>query len=295
MSDAQNPNSDRHIKRNPHPDFKKVEASRPDWDDDAAAFHWTKTRAPEWKPGDGATDGGASLQKNHVEIDPYAPGRPATDNYKLLISAIVPRFIGYLSTVSADGKSSNLAPFSYTTVVCHDPPIFVVGFASSEAAPKDTHRNLRDTGECTLNVISQHFQEAANATAINAPFEVSEWAVAGLHPTPSATVKPARVAEAVFSVECTVLEWREWESRTTPGKKTGSTVFLEGRRFWARGDAINEDRTLLDPAVLRPISRLGGITYGTTSLAFEIPRPDWETEKKKGTLDGLQKAKVDGQ
>lgn len=45
--------------------------------------------------------------------------RPSVSNYKLLISAITPRFIGFVSTRSKDGTSTNLAPFSYTTVVNH--------------------------------------------------------------------------------------------------------------------------------------------------------------------------------
>jgi hypothetical protein len=91
------------IQRNPHPDFKKVEGMRPDWQSERN-WEWTKTKEPSWKPGHGANDGGESLKKKHVEIDPYAEGRPAAFNYKLLISAIVPRFIGFVSTISADGK-----------------------------------------------------------------------------------------------------------------------------------------------------------------------------------------------
>jgi len=30
--------------------------------------------------------------------------------------------------------------------------------------------------------------------------------------------------------------------------------------------------------ILRPISRLGGITYGRTTQAIEIPRPDFERD-----------------
>lgn len=53
------------VKRNPHPDFKKVEASRPKWDEERK-WTYTQTRRPEWKLGDGANDGGESLKKNHV-------------------------------------------------------------------------------------------------------------------------------------------------------------------------------------------------------------------------------------
>ena len=90
------------VQRNPHPDFNKVEASRPDWAQ-KSEWHFTKTKQPGWKLGQGANDGGASLQKKHVEIDPYEEGRPAVFNYKLLISGIIPRPIGFVSTRSEDG------------------------------------------------------------------------------------------------------------------------------------------------------------------------------------------------
>ena len=94
---------EKEVKRNPHPDFGQVEGSRPDWSGDNV-FHFTKTKQPGWKLGQGANDGGESLKKNHIEIDPYEEGRPAVFNYKLLISGIIPRPIGFLSTRSGDGS-----------------------------------------------------------------------------------------------------------------------------------------------------------------------------------------------
>ena len=91
------------IKRNPHPDFKGVEASRPDWASERSGWTFTKIVNPDWKFGDGGNDGGASLDKKHVEIHPYADGRPSGYNYKLMISAVVPRPIGFLSTQGKDG------------------------------------------------------------------------------------------------------------------------------------------------------------------------------------------------
>lgn len=105
--------AEKEVKRNPHADFSAVQASRPDFDR-SKTWQYTKVPNPNWKLGDGANDGGECLKKKHVEIDPYAEGRPAVFNYKLMISAIVPRPIGFVSTLSKDGKSSNLAPFSYT-------------------------------------------------------------------------------------------------------------------------------------------------------------------------------------
>lgn len=41
--------------------------------------------------------------------------------------------------------------------------------------------------------------------------------------------------------------------------------------------------------VLRPVSRLGGITYGRTTEAFELPRPDFA--KDVGGEEGYEKLK----
>ena len=83
----------------------------------------------------------------------------------------------------------------------------------------------------------------------------------------------------------------EFESRATPGKKTGVLAVIEGVKFWVREDAINEDRNIIDPGVLRPISRLGGIMYGRTVEGCELLRPDFEKKKEEGETDGLVKPK----
>lgn len=245
------------IKRNPHPDFKGVEASRPPFARDTG-FAFTQTPQPTWKAGDGANDLPTGGDAKHITIDPHAQDRSPVNNYKLLISAIVPRPIAFVSTRSKDGTTTNLAPFSYFQLINHDPPLFIIGFASSlEASEKHKHSlyNLKETGECTINIISEHFLEAANSTSVNAPYGTSEWAISGLTPGYDCEqVKPARVKEAIFSIEGKLESVREFESRSRPGKMGGTMAVVEGVRFWAREDAINEDRNLIDPAVCNSLS-----------------------------------------
>lgn len=256
------------------PEFDQLQASRPDFRQDAEVT-FTKPPNPTWKEGDGANDGGESLKKDHVEIDPYAEGRPVASNYKFLISGMVPRPIALISTKSADEKTTNLAPFSYSQVINHDPPLFIVGFVGSLDKAKDTLKNLNETKECVINIISEHFVEAANATAINAPYGVSEWETSGLTQAPTTVVKPARVKESVLAIEAKLVDFKEFESRSTPGKKSSVLAIVEGVRFWAREDAIDKDHSMVDLKVLKPISRLGGISYGRTTDAMEIPRPQF--------------------
>jgi flavin reductase (DIM6/NTAB) family NADH-FMN oxidoreductase RutF len=239
------------VKRNPHPDFKAVEASRPPFDT-SSKWHYTQTPSPSWKPGDGANTK-PKQQHNHREIDPHAEGRPVVHNYKLLISGIVPRPVGFVSTISEDGKSTNLAPFSFFNMISHDPPLFVLGFSGGYNRAKDTLVNLLATKECVLNIISEDFIEAANFTSINTPEGVSEWPFSGLTEAPTSVVKPKRVQESIFSIEAKLVETREWESRVTPGKTTGVLGIVEGVRFWVREDAVNEEGTMIDPAVSRAL------------------------------------------
>jgi flavin reductase (DIM6/NTAB) family NADH-FMN oxidoreductase RutF len=256
--------------------FKDLEATRQDFDS-STKFGISKTVSPDWKWGDGANDRDSGLEKKHIEVDPSDPGRSAMSNYKLLISGIIPRPIGFLSTQNEDGTSQNLAPFSYTQVVNHDPPIFVVGFAGS--SDKDTLKNLKTTGECVINMISEHFIEAANAAAIDAPYGMSEWQLTGLTPASCRKVKVDRVRESMFSIEGRLLEIKDFESKFTKGVKSGSMAIIEGVHFWIREDALSKDQTTIDPAVLRPVARLGGMVYGRVMQAFEIPRPKYAESK----------------
>lgn len=88
---------------------------------------------------------------------------------------------------------------------------------------------------------------------------------------------------------------RDERNAATPNKKTGVTAFIEGVNFWAREDAIDEQGVLLDPAVMKPISRLGGISYGRTTQAFELPRPDYDEAMRDAETAKLAKPKGDSQ
>ena len=276
-----------------HPDFKKLETSRPDLDHNKS-INVVKSPDPSWKYGQGVIDRGISSPKKHVEIDPFAEGRPMMSNYKLLISGIVPRPIGFISTVSVDG-SANLAPFSYFQVVEHDPPMFVVGFSSRPGRPKDTCRNLKETGECVLNIVSEHMIPAVNATSIDAPYGVSEWAISGLHQAPSTTVTPSRVQESIFSIEGKLTDMKEFDNPAKPDMSVAAVGMVEATRFWVREDAIDDDRSHIDLGVLRPIAQLGGMSYARITETFELPRSTWNAAvKEEGWLGELPGAKDAG-
>lgn len=195
-------------------------------------------------------------------------------NYTLLISGIAPRPIGLTSTLSPEGKA-NLAPFSYFQIVDHDPPVFALAFSGRNGALKDTLRNLRETGEAVLNTVSEHMIQAVNATSVDAPHGASEWSLSGLHQAPSLTVKPARVEEAVFSIEVKLLKIVEYDTRLPGVSPHGCLVLLEATRFWVREDALNREGSHIDLDKLRPVGQLGGMAYARMTDTFDLPRTDW--------------------
>lgn len=263
--------------------FKETESSRKPFEP-SLGVSVSQTPAPNWKYGDGASDS-SSLEKSHVEVDPNEDGRPMISNYKLLISAI-PRPVSFVSTVAKDG-TPNLAPFSYFQVVDHDPVILVIGFSARPGRSKDTQRNLEETGECVISMLSEHFVEAANATSLDVPYETSEWGLSGLTAKDSTTVLPKRVQEAVFSIEGKLLEMKslDYHGHAAQGKPAGALAIIEAKRFWIREDALNETRDNVDLEALRPVVQLGGISYGRVRDTFELSRPSLKTElenEKKG-------------
>lgn len=265
--------------------FKETQASRPNFDHCNTPIPVTKSPNPDWQYGQGVPQYEASTQPEHREIDPYAPERAMISNYRLLISGIVPRPIGFLSTISkaaADGSfTENLAPMSYFQVIDHDPPTFVVGFSSRAERPKDTARNLKETGECVINAVSENMIEAVNAASVDAPYGVSEWEISGLHKAATTTVKAARIRESIFSVEGKLIDFKELGDHTKPGMSVASVALIQATRFWVREDAINEESSPVDLNVLRPLAQLGGIAYGRVTSTFELPRPRWADAVKE--------------
>lgn len=262
--------------------FAETEASRPDFDH-SKKIEVTKSPYPEWKFGQGVPDDGASLAQKHHEIDPYAADRPMINNYRLLVSGIAPRPVGFISTVNSDGQK-NLSPFSYFQVLDHDPPMFILGFSSRPGRVKDTYRNLKETGECVINTVSENMIEAVNASSIDAPYGVSEWEVSGLHEAPSTTVKPARVAESVFNIEGKVIDIKEFADHQKPGMSLAATVLIKATRFWVKEGTADAEYSHIDLEKLRPVGQLGGVSYGRVVSTFERPRGRWSDEVPKSEL-----------
>jgi flavin reductase (DIM6/NTAB) family NADH-FMN oxidoreductase RutF len=192
--------------------------------------------------------------------------------YKLMTGIIVPRPIALVSTLSREGVA-NLAPFSFFCGVGSVPP--TVLFCPSLRPPdsteagnrKDTLRNVEETGEFVVNVVSDAIAEAANAASAEVPPEVSEFQLSGLTAVASEAVRPSRVAESPAQMECKLLQV------IYTGRAPGSGVIVLGEvvRFHVREDLVEDFR--VDPAGLDAVGRMAGNTWVRTRDRIELIRP----------------------
>jgi flavin reductase (DIM6/NTAB) family NADH-FMN oxidoreductase RutF len=199
----------------------------------------------------------------------FDPGNTSTgDIYKLMVGSIVPRPIALVSSVDQGGVR-NLAPFSYFTACSSNPPAIVFCPIHRPTPPmaKDTLRNISETHEFVVNVVSEEFVERMNATAAQVGPEIDEFELSGLTPLASELVKPARVAESHIHMECRLLQLVQVSDR--PGG--GTLVLGEVLRFHVREDLVENFR--IDPAKLRAVGRMAGTTYVRTTDRFDMERP----------------------
>jgi flavin reductase (DIM6/NTAB) family NADH-FMN oxidoreductase RutF len=202
--------------------------------------------------------------KNMV-IDPASAS--AEQLYQLLVSSIVPRPIALVSTLSAAGHR-NLAPFSFFSIASVQPPILLFcPQRRPDGSEKDTLKNIRDTGEFVVNIVSDHFAAQMNQTAKFVAPEVEEWSLSGLTPVASQLVKPPYVAESKVHFECRLREIIDLGATAGSGAIVlGLVVRLYAEDAVMDGVEVNADR-------LDAVGRLGGADYSRIRERFALPRP----------------------
>jgi flavin reductase (DIM6/NTAB) family NADH-FMN oxidoreductase RutF len=190
------------------------------------------------------------------------------DIYKLMVGAIVPRPIAFVSSMDAEGIV-NLAPFSYFSAVCSKPPtvLFCPAVRTSSGEKKDTLNNILATKEFVINVVSEEIAAQMNQCAAEVAPEVDEFTLSGLTPLDSVVVRPPRVAESPVQMECSLREI------ITISDQPGGASIVIGNvlRFHVHEDLFDNFR--IDPEKLGAIGRMGGPTYCRTRDRFDLERP----------------------
>jgi flavin reductase (DIM6/NTAB) family NADH-FMN oxidoreductase RutF len=196
-----------------------------------------------------------------------AAGRAGRDNYKLLIGAVVPRPIAWVSTLNRDG-TVNLAPFSFFQAVASEPPTVIVSVGRrSNGEWKDTALNALERREFVVNTVNMDVRDAMNESSRDYPYGDSELPPAGLNTAPSAEIETPRVAEAPIALECRLSQ------TVTIGQSEPDYMVLFGEvvSFYVRDDLYFDGK--IDFERLQPLGRLAGNQYSKPGEIIELIRP----------------------
>jgi flavin reductase (DIM6/NTAB) family NADH-FMN oxidoreductase RutF len=201
----------------------------------------------------------------------YEPGQtPHGLPHDPFKSCVIPRPIGWISTLDAQGRH-NLAPFSQFQNVSFDPPIVMFSANQNTSGQrKDSVRNAEDTGEFVWNMATYDLREAVNASAQELPAGMDEFEVAGLEKLASRRVKPARVKGSPIQFECVYLSTLRFPG--TPPMGSADVVF--GRVVAIHiDDSVITDQGLVDVLKIKPLARMGYYDYTYVSNQFQMVIP----------------------
>lgn len=210
----------------------------------------------------------------------YEPGKTehglTRDPFK---SCVVPRPIGWISTVSREGVH-NLAPFSQFQNLTFDPPyVMFAANQNTRGRRKDTVVNTEQTGQFVWNMATYELREAVNKSAEEVPSEVDEFEIAGVTKAPSRIVKACRVAESPIHFECAY-----HQTIRLPGNGTMGTVDIVIGRVLAihiKDEVIGADGRI-DILKVRPIARLGYYDYTSVESVFQMIIPGNDQRRLAG-------------
>lgn len=183
-------------------------------------------------------------------------------------SCVVPRAIGWISSLSPDG-TPNLAPYSQFTNLTFDPPYVALSVNQNVLGlRKDTTNNIEQTGEFVYNMVTYELKDAMNISAVGFEPGVDEFEEAGLEKAPSRIVKPWRVAASPVQLECVYHSTLHLRGNG----RCGSTDVIIGRVV---GVHIKDEFILPDGKIdilsIKPLARLGYSDYTVVDNIFEIP------------------------
>lgn len=187
--------------------------------------------------------------------------------YKLLTGLVIPRPIGWISTVDANGIN-NLAPFSFFNVVGEDPPHVMFSTVRTGDKNKDTLNNVLANKQFAVNLVTEDVVEQMNTTSNAVDCSVDEFHLANLTPVSCELIKPKRVAEAKAHFECEMVHHYFLEDH----KNGGACVVIGKVLMMHISDEILLENYRINLDKYQPVARLAGSNYAKMGETFSIKR-----------------------
>lgn len=203
------------------------------------------------------------------------PGTISTKQFhQYLLGGVAPRPICFASTVDKEGNP-NLSPFSFFNAFGSKPPICVFSPARRvrDNTIKHTLENIRETGEVVINAVTYNMVQQTSLASCEYPKDVNEFTKSGFTPLASEVVKPFRVKESPFQLECKVLQVIE------TGQEGGAAnlIICEAVRMHIDESVLDQNQQI-DPHRIDLVARMGLDYYCRASgdAVFEVPKPNLE-------------------
>jgi len=190
--------------------------------------------------------------------------------HKLLLGGVGPRPIALVSTLSEDGIP-NLTPFSFFNAFGYNPP--VIAFSPSrrgrDATLKDTYNNLIKTRECVVQCVTYSMVEQVSLASTEYPPEINEFEKSGLTPIDSDLIKPKRVRESPFQMECKLIDILSFGS----AGGSANIAICEVIKFHIAADIFKDG--IIHPDLIDLVSRMSANFYcrARGSAIFEVEKP----------------------
>ncbi len=196
-------------------------------------------------------------------------------------SCLVPRLIGWISTLSPDGIV-NLAPYSFFQGIGSEPPmVMFASLGDQPHGPKDTVTNIEATGEFVCNMATWDLRTQMNISCAAVPAEMDEMEIAGLEKEPSVLVKPPRVKASPIHMECKHYQTIHLPSNKPNYKQKLVLGYVIGIHI--RDEVLTDG--IVDITKVRPIARMGYMDYAVVNDVFTMFRPSAEDVMIKGEAE----------
>lgn len=203
-----------------------------------------------------------------ISVDPSQSSLKEVHN--LLLGGVTPRPIALVSTISEAGIM-NLAPFSFFNAFGANPPYvaFSPAYSGRDGSPKDTLLNLEKIPQCVIHAVPYELiHQTSLASSAYSP-DINEFEKAGFTAIDSDIVKPKRVKESPFHMECEV------EQIIPLGGINGSGNLILCRvvRFHVAEEVMHDG--IIDPQLIRLVGRNSSSYYTKAfdSSIFSLSKP----------------------
>ena len=191
--------------------------------------------------------------------------------YKFLSGSIIPRPIAWITTLTADGKTVNLAPFSFFSGVSNELPLLSIAILRQNGEMKDSARNLLATKEAVIHIVDKSLIHVMNQTSRSLAPDQSEVELTNLTLEPSLSVQVPGISEAKIRFETTLHQYVPIKNQQD--QIVTDLFILAVSDFHFSESVFDQKNDYILTEKLLPVARLAGNKYATLADEYTVKRP----------------------